>query len=368
MAGALGLVGAAISIVTGRYVADFELPIGSILTFKDAEAILRSPVFLNDFTKARGIADTEEARTFAAQLAADAAGPLRIGHRLVVTRTIIRDVPDSLASNLFKNMNPVSTMYVSSTDRTPEAAVREAELGLMFIRAVLIERALSQIALEWKGISAGIPNQDAALLAKGTEIASLERTIAAMSELDDGVSGRVEANSAANSAVQLQVTAGSSYLPSAQQIIGFKSRRIAALEELKTIQDDLVQAKALNAAGDELASMMSQDHDHFRVLDSSIERGRQQRASASSVPEQKAADATLSRFLSVKQLYVETPANPPRPNVRRTGIGLLTSTAIGVLAALAIWAAILALITMFGSLTGFLNNVQRRLVGDHRQG
>ena len=369
MTAGLGLLGAMISKSSVRYVAEFELPVGSLLTFKDAEAVLKSPAALYAYTRARGIADTAEARTFAAQLEKGAAGPIRIEHRTVFTRSILRDVPDLLAANLFKNMNPISTIYVSGKSRSAEGAVREADLAMAFVRVVLVERALSQIATEWKAIGASIPNYDSAVLTKASEIASLERTIAAMSNLEEAPNDRAGANSAqVSNAVQLQVTGsgslpGSAFLPPAQQIIGFKSKRIITLEELKNAQDELAQAKTMNAIGSELASMMSKEPDLILVLDSSIEKGQQLRANAASIPEQKAADVSIVRFLTVKQWCVEMPTNPPRPNVQQAGISLLTAVASGVLIATALWAAMVYLMVRFGSLAAIQAAVHRRFAG-----
>src|SRR5690349_7506767 len=69
------LVGITISMLSVRYVGEFELPAGSLLTFKAAEAMLKSQAALDAFTQARGIAETAEAKAFAAQLEKGNAGP-----------------------------------------------------------------------------------------------------------------------------------------------------------------------------------------------------------------------------------------------------------------------------------------------------
>ena len=288
-----------------------------------------------------------EIKIFEAELAADASAPLKISNEFLLTRGLLRDVPDEVRKKLFENAeqsNVRSNVVISATARAPDQAVKLARLGIEFLRWVLVQRALMNDVQEWQNARDLLASLDAKLLQKEAAVASIDRSIGQMAKLQNGEApGPL---SAPAGSVQIQVN-GATYLPPGQQIIGLQSKRIDDEEELKKIADEKARIEKLQSFGTELASLLGTDPDPLKVLDSALARAETLRAQATSLPEQEAYDHAISRLALAKKTYVDLKPSPAAPYVHRTGLGLASSIAIGGGAGLLLWMAFLYILHLW---------------------
>ncbi|WP_076833871.1 hypothetical protein [Bradyrhizobium brasilense] len=316
-------------------------PASAYSAYKDAEAKLNSALFFAQFARAKNLSGSAEAQSILTQLAEGAGGPVKIQHEFGVSRASIRDVPDELARDISKSAGTFR-LLVSARAKSSEDAVKTAELAVSFVRAALVQSALERHRREWGDVDARLSQLDADALRRKAAIASLDRSIAEMTKLRDTDKSEASGADTARSSIQVQVN-GPAFLPAAQQLVGLQSQRIQEQEELKKIEDDIKRLESLRSFASRLASVFESEPDPLKALGKSLTEARDLRSRNTDVPQQLAADIAVSDLASDQKAYANSDGNLARPIARFTGYDLRSGVALGAVAGVAIWVALLYL-------------------------
>lgn len=343
MAGGAGVASLGLALLGRSFAVDVQLPINvsagmAYNAYNDAEPSLASPEIFAQFARSRGISDSPEAKQFQEQLARRAP-TISFQHQFGVSRASIRDVPDEIAKDISKDAG-ASKIIISAKMKSPEQAVKMAELGLSFLRTVLVQRALQRHLHDWRNVEARLAKLDGELVGRKAEIASLNRSIAEMSRLRDSSTSEVSSPDLGRSQIQVQVN-GPTYLPPAQQLIGLQSRRIHEQEALKKVEDKVLRLQTYRSFSATLASITSSEPDPLKALASTLAEARGLRSQATETPQQSAADTVLSDLATDQTAYVDSESNPVHLLARVVGFDFPSAAGLGAASGAAVWVLLL---------------------------
>jgi hypothetical protein len=318
---------------------------GSIVSFKDAEPALDAPARVARYIEGHNFSNDPDAKAFQAEMLRKR---VKFTQEWIFSKSDLRNVPDEVAQALAKNnVASNSVIRISTWARTPEVAENLARFAVDFLRAVLLDRALSQSVHQWRQSVVDLANIDTDIVNGQSQLDSLDRLIVGMGELQESQKETVKATPFAGSSVQVQIS-GSAYLPADQQLIALRSQRLAVVENLKKRRDDLERTRTVGAYGDEMRAIVDGEPDLTKAIAKARVRFQELRERAESIPVQLAADTVLSRLATLQRDYIDLPTNPPQALAYRSGLGLAVSMAIGGAIGILGWIGILYSLFMWG--------------------
>jgi hypothetical protein len=312
--------------------------------FRRLEPLLRSQASVERFAAQGGLTNDPAIHDLLRQFALNRGEPASFKIAYPVTRTDLRDVPEAVSRDMFKEQRIRAVLAVEIGHRNEQEAQRRHKILLAYVRDALLRHALTD---SWILTSIDARNRAARLASEVSDtrwtLESLSRRIKEMTE----IRGKYEESGAASEQLPstgetIQIpTADTRFLSPRRQLVGFEAQRAELEEQLRRAagrqaQDRVTEryatAMLARAEGNDSAA------DLLRAAFSELEQIKSDSNDADiTFGIDGARNNLLQALYGIRGRYVDPQPDPPEPVVFRSGPGLGSAIGVGGLIGLLIW-------------------------------
>jgi hypothetical protein len=304
-------------------------PMESLVSFNHPEFTLRSREYLDRFATAQGLQDEPAITEFSRQIASGRNQPVRMQVTFPVTRNDLKDVPDALVREIFKQrrFTPVLSVQVKNIDE--HEAVRRQAIMLAYARDTLVRSIVLEVLqlarIEAQGLTSQLTSKISdtrwRLVSVSRQIKNLEEIRSKYQDLSPP-SGSDQMTSTRET-IQIP-TNNTMFLSPERQLIGLEAQKAAMTEDLNISTGRQAYASAVEKFTSDMIKRAETEGDAIKVFQDGVAQLDRIDTESTNVDEQYAVADARNRlrevFSMVRGGYLEFPALPL--SIYQTGPGL----------------------------------------------
>jgi hypothetical protein len=319
-------------------------PMESLVSFNHPELTLRSREYIDRFATTRALQNDPAIAEFSRQLASGRNEPVRLQVTFPVTRNDLKDVPDVLVREIFKQrrFTPVLSVRVQNIDE--QEAIRRQTVMLAYARDTLVRSIILEVLqlarMEAQGLASQLTSK---IFDFRWRLVSLSRQIKSLEEIRSkyqGTSSPGGSDQTMSTRETIQIPAKDAmYLSPERQLIGLEAQRAGIMEDLNISVGRQAYAAAVETFTGDMIKRAETEGDAIKVFYDGVAQLDRISTDSTNVDEQYAVADARNRlrevFAMVRGGYLEFPALPL--SVYRTGPGRAAAVGGGALLGFLMW-------------------------------
>jgi hypothetical protein len=343
---AVGVVGGYIAheAFLAPYRAHVVVDLADVQSFKRAESLLRSDETAERFARTHGLERDPAIIDFINQLSLGRNKPVELDFSFPLTRGDVKNLPEAVAREMFKDVKLRPLMDISLRNKHPEEAVRRVNLIRAYVRDTLLRSALTDfVQTSLTDAKVQLATLQTKKTADRRTAESLARQIKAMREIqNEHQAARSNTSVATANTEIIQVpTNDIRFLSPERQLIGLETQDASLAEQMLLTASREAQVTATEQFASSLANMAGREPDATKLVRSGLAMLAANSATAPTLDEKLAIDQARSEMsahlLALSETYAVNGRALREPIVQREGPSLTSTLGGGAVLGFVIW-------------------------------
>jgi hypothetical protein len=321
-------------------------PMESLVSFNHPEFTLRSREYIDRFATTQALQNDPAIREYSRQIESARNEPVRLQVSFPITRNDLKDVPEVLVREIFKQrrFTPVLSVQVKNIDE--HEAIRRQTVMLAYARDTLVRSIILEVLQLARIEAQGLASQLTSKISDARwRLISLSRQIKNLEEIRDkyqGLSSPGGSDQMMSTRETIQIpTKDTVFLSPERQLIGVEAQKAMITEDLNISIGRQAYASAVETFTRDMIKRAETEGDAIKVFYDGLAQLDRVTTDSTNVDEQYGVADARNRlrevFAMVRGGYLEFPALPL--SVYRTGPGLTAAVGGGALLGFLVWLA-----------------------------